>query len=115
MNEQELFSSSIYEEQMHLAERELSAFIRAVTQQFGPEQARIATEDWLEEAELLDTPPQSTARDWRAVTVAASARLACRIDAKQHRQKSRDSSNDSRVPPVIVQYFRFHCSGLMQT
>ena len=87
MNEHDSFSNPIYEEQTHLAERELSAFISAVTQLFGPVQTLASTEDWLEESELIDSPPRSTARDWRAVTIAASARLARRVDAAQHRQK----------------------------
>lgn len=92
MNEHESFSNLIYEEQTHLAERELSAFIGAVTQMFGSEQAKDSTKDWLEEAELMDAPPRSTSRDWRSVTVAASARLAGRIDAVQHRQTSLNAS-----------------------
>jgi len=88
MNEQELFSNSIYEEQTRLAERELSAFINAVTQLVGPELARASAEDWLEESELIDSPPFSTPRDWRSVTVAASARLANRIDAARYRENS---------------------------
>ena len=79
MNEPDTFSDSIYEEQTHLAERELSAFISAVTKLYGPEQARISAEDWLEESELMDSPPRSEERDWRAVTIAASARLANRV------------------------------------
>ena len=39
MNESESFSNSLYTDQMHLAERELSAFIAAVAELFGPEQA----------------------------------------------------------------------------
>jgi hypothetical protein len=38
---------------MAIAERELGAFIRAVTELFGPEQARLAAEDWVDE---LDRP-----------------------------------------------------------
>jgi hypothetical protein len=83
LNARESFSNSSYVNQTHLAERELSAFIAAVTKLFGPEQARTSTEDWLEEAELMDGPPRSIARNWRAVTIAASARLANRIDAAQ--------------------------------
>ena len=82
MNEHELFSNSAYEEQTHLAERELSAFIGAVTGLFGPEQARVSTEDWLDESELMDSPPRSEARNWRAVTIAAAARLANRVNGK---------------------------------
>ena len=88
MHEHDSFSNSIYEEQMHLAERELSAFISVVAKTFGLEQALTSTEDWLEESELMDGPPRSTSREWRSVTIAASARLASRIDAVQHRQKS---------------------------
>ena len=58
-----MFSNAINEEQTHLAERELSAFIAAVTELFGPE----PTEDWLDESELMDSPPRSEARNWRVV------------------------------------------------
>ena len=72
--------NSTCEDQINMAERELSAFIRAVKELFGPEQARLAAEDWLDESELLmDCPALATNRDWRAVTVAASARLADRV------------------------------------
>jgi hypothetical protein len=80
MYDSELFCNSIYEEQTHLAERELSAFIRAVTKLYGREQARLAAEDWLEESELMDSPPRSEDRNWRAVTITASARLASRVN-----------------------------------
>jgi len=88
MYEHESFSNSDYEEQTYQAERELNGFIKAVRELFGPELARTATEDWLEESELTDSPPRSTSRDWRSATVAASARLASRIDATQNRQRS---------------------------
>ena len=88
MDEHESFSNSIYEQQTHLAEREPSSFINAVTELIGPGQARTSAEDWFEEAELMDSPPRSTSRDWRSVTIAASARLAGWIDAARHRQKS---------------------------
>ena len=77
-----LFSNSIYEEQTLLAERELSAFIVAVTGLFGSEQARASTEDWLDESELMDDQSRSEARNWRAVTIAAAARLANRVNDK---------------------------------
>ena len=71
MNMKESFSNSAYTDQMHREESELSEFIGAVTELFGPEQARLSAEDWLDESELMDSPPRSTSRDWRAVTVAA--------------------------------------------
>jgi hypothetical protein len=45
MNEHEPFSNSIYEEQTYLAERELSSFIAAVTELYGPELARLSEKD----------------------------------------------------------------------
>ena len=79
MNEHEAFSNSLYEEQAQLAERELSSFITAVTQLYGPKQAGVSAEDWLDESDLIDSLPRSEARDWRAVTIAASNRLANRL------------------------------------
>jgi hypothetical protein len=75
-------SDSIDEEQMHLAESELSSFIAAVRALYDPEQAQLSAEDWLEEAELIDSSPRSEARNWRATTIAASARLASRVISK---------------------------------
>ena len=40
MSTKEPFSESIYEEQTHVAEQELSAFLSAVTRLYGPEQGR---------------------------------------------------------------------------
>jgi hypothetical protein len=76
------FSDLIYEEQTHLAESELSSFIAAVKGSYGLEQAELSAEDWLEESELMDSPPRSEDRNWSAVTIAASARLADRVQAR---------------------------------
>jgi len=74
-------SSGCCKEQMEMAEREFSAFIRAVKELFGPEQAQLSAVDWLDVSELMDIQPRSTSRDWRAVTIAAAARLANRLNA----------------------------------
>ena len=100
MNEHESLSNSICNEQMQLAERELSAFIIAVTELFGTEQALASTQDWLDEAEIMDSPPRLTSRDWRSVSVAALSRLANRIDAAQYRRKSLTASSDTKVSPI---------------
>ena len=81
MNERDTFSDLIYEQETHLAERELASFIAAVTELYGPAQARFAAEDWLDESDLMDSPPRSESRDWRSVTITASARLASRVNA----------------------------------
>lgn len=62
------------------AEQELAAFFNAVKQLFGREQAELSAEDWLDELAGIDSLPSSV-RDWRSVTVKASARLATRLNA----------------------------------
>ncbi len=74
-----LFSLSIYDAQMQIEDCELFAFVRTVTELYGPEQARISEKDWLDESDLPDDPPRSEIRNWHSVTVAASARLADRL------------------------------------
>jgi len=78
---------------MEIAERELSAFIGAVTQLFGPEEAKLSAEDWLNEAGLMESPPRSTNRSWRLVTIASAVRLAeRRAGAQQPRSHRRFST-----------------------
>jgi hypothetical protein len=85
---------------MVIAERELAAFIRAVTELFGPEQARLAAEDWVDELELMDALPGPTRRDWRSATVAASAELARRLNTDVNRPTPRVASTDTKVSPI---------------
>ena len=68
-----------FAELITMAERELGAFISAVTELFGSEQARLAAEDWLDELVLMEALPGLTSRDWRSITIASSARLANRV------------------------------------
>jgi hypothetical protein len=62
------------------AERELSAFIIAVTDLFGPKQAEESAEDWLRELVACTDLPAS-AGEWRTLTIAAATRLANRVTA----------------------------------
>jgi hypothetical protein len=64
-----------------MAERELAAFFSAVTELFGPEQAVLSAEDWLHELVARNCLPTST-RDWRRITVEASAQHASRANAR---------------------------------
>ena len=70
-------------DRVRIAEREFSAFLGAVMQLYGPEAGRLAAEDWLDETERMDSPPLSICRNWRAVTIAAAARLANRLTVPQ--------------------------------
>ena len=67
------------------AERELSAFITAVNNLFGAEQARQAGEDWMEELEQTDFPSPAPVIHWRRVTIAAASRLAGRVNGHRSR------------------------------
>jgi hypothetical protein len=73
-----------FAELMTMAERELGAFISAVTELFGSEQAKLAAEDWLDEFVSMEALPGLPSRDWRSITIAASARLAYRVNASSH-------------------------------
>jgi hypothetical protein len=68
-----------------LAEKELAAFICAVDQLFGAEQARESALDWIEELERMDWPSGESIPDWRRVTVGASARLGALLSGRGHR------------------------------
>ena len=61
-----------------LAEKELSAFIRAVRTLFGGEQTRQSALDWIEELGHVDWPSGESIPDWRRATVGAGARLSAR-------------------------------------
>lgn len=100
MNPTSSFSDSTYEDQVHMAERELAAFMRAVTEIFGPGQARLSAEDWLDESELIDTPPRLTSRKWRTVTVAAAARLANRLALPPHHRSQLAAAIDTKVSTI---------------
>jgi hypothetical protein len=75
------------------AERELSAFSRAVTDLFGSEQAELSAEDWLQELIEMDGLPDSI-REWRSITAKVSTRLARRVNA------SSQSSSLSTEPQI---------------
>jgi len=79
----------------------VGAFMRAVTELFGPEQARVAAEDWVDELEFVDILPEPAGRDWRSVTIAAAARLAKRLNVDADRRTPRDTPADTKVSPIL--------------
>ena len=102
MKQSESFFNSSCNDQIHLAEHELSAFVAAVSELFGAEEARVSAEGWLEESELMEISRRSTRRDWRAVTIAASVRLANRLIVVLHRQTSLGTSRTgTQVSPIL--------------
>jgi hypothetical protein len=106
MDKKESFRNSNCEDQINMAERELSAFIRAVTELFGPEQARLSAKDWLDESERMEGWPRASSRDWRAVTVAASARLAEGLVMAQQVEPRSEHHAQYRLIRRYRQYYR---------
>jgi hypothetical protein len=80
------------------AEKELSAFIRAVDKLFGAEQARQSALDWIEELGRMDWPSGESIPDWRRVTVGASARLGTLFSGSDIAQLGNLKSPGSRRP-----------------
>jgi hypothetical protein len=113
MDKEESFGNSTCEDQVNMAERELSAFMLAVTELLGPEQARLSAEDWLDESEQMDSPQRATSRDWRAVTVAALARLATGGDSSARSPNACRIDRYEGVADTIVQLSRIRVSGVM--
>lgn len=108
------FLDSSCADQMYMAERELSAFICAVTQLYGSEEAKLAAEDWLDEAELMDSPPLLTSRNWRAVTIAAAARLANQITIAPQKQTLLVPPDERRASEIpSFHSFLLRASGVM--
>jgi hypothetical protein len=60
------------------AERELSAFFKAISHMFGREQAELSAEDWMREFSETSSLPDSPS-DWHSITVKAATRLASRL------------------------------------
>jgi hypothetical protein len=65
-----------------LAERELAAFYKAVSELFGSKQARLSAAEWIDELESIDWPARPGVSDFRRITNAAIAKFA-------HREQSR--------------------------
>ena len=62
-----------------MAEHELGAFMSAVTELYGPGQARVAADDWIHTLESAGEPFRFTTLEWRKITIAAASRLATRL------------------------------------
>ena len=63
------------------AERELDAFMKALTNSFGPKEGRLVADDWLQVLESREELPGTTVDYWRSITIAAASRLAKRVSA----------------------------------
>ena len=81
------FSAEIDAELFNRAAKELAAFVAAVSELHGEEQARAAADDWLLELIALNEPCKGVSLDLRSVTIAAAIRLTRRLSSRQARGK----------------------------
>jgi hypothetical protein len=68
------------------AEKELAAYVGAVQELLGSEQAGQSIEDWMEELQSTDWANPAAIADWRAITMAAAVRLASRVNVRHDRR-----------------------------
>ena len=61
------------------AERELASFYKVIEKRYGPEKARKAAHDWIEEVETMDWPAEGRIPKWRHASIAAADCLASRV------------------------------------
>jgi len=100
VNKQEPFQSPAYSELVRKTERELGAFISAVTELYGAEQARLSAIDWLDQFESINDVPASTTHDWRLVTVRAVVCLVNRLRAKSPMSNIAARPTDTNVSAI---------------
>jgi len=100
VNKQEPFQSPAHSELVRKTERELGAFISAVTELYGAEQARLSAIDWLDQFESINDASESTTHDWRLVTVRAAVCLVNRLRAKSPMSNIAAQPTDTNVSAI---------------
>ena len=100
MNKQESFQSPACSELVRKAERELGAFISAVAELYGAEQARLSAIDWLDQFESINNLPGSTSHNWRLVTVRAAVCLVNRLHVKSTMSNIAAPPTDTNVSAI---------------
>jgi hypothetical protein len=62
-----------------MAEKELAAFVSAVSELFGSTEAQQSAKDWMKIVTLMCCQTRGASPDWRRVTITAAGRLASRV------------------------------------
>ena len=57
---------------VQMAEKELAAFVSAVSELFGSTEAQQSAEDWIEIVTLMSCQTRGASPDWRQVTITAA-------------------------------------------
>jgi hypothetical protein len=72
-------SAALVADLLRTAEKELSAFYTAILRRYGPEEARRAAYDWIEEMKTMDWPLDEVVPNWRHVSIIAADCVASRV------------------------------------
>ncbi len=67
---------------VQMAEKELAAFVSAVSELFGSTEAQQSAEDWIEIVTLMSCQTRGASPDWRHVTITAAGWLASRVNSR---------------------------------
>ena len=65
-----------------MAEKEIAAFVSAVSELFGSTEAQQSAEDWMAIVTLMFCQTRGANPDWRRVTITAAGRLASRVNSR---------------------------------
>lgn len=96
--EKSMGRSACIDDSLHTAERGLAAFTAAINELFGPEEARVSADEWIEELLSSDQPIGPGIPDWRRITIMASSRLASRVCRNAESAKAVKASIHRRTP-----------------
>jgi hypothetical protein len=72
-------SDALVADLLRTAERELAAFYTAALRRYGPEEARRAAYDWIEEMEIMNWPSDGAVPNWRDASIVAANCLSSRV------------------------------------
>ena len=61
------------------AEKELASFYSVINRRYGPEEARKAAYDWIDEVMTMDWPVDGRLPNWRRVSIVAADCMASRV------------------------------------
>src|SRR5258708_36146971 len=79
---------------LHMAEKELAAFVSAVRELFGSTEAQQSAGDWIEIVTLMSCQTPGASPDWRRGTMTAAGRLTRRVNSRTLAARAHGTPND---------------------
>ena len=79
--ETQLASIGMIADLLLTAERELASFYEVIERRYGPEEARKAAYDWIDEVATMDWPVEGALPNWRRLSIVAADSVASRLSS----------------------------------